>query len=222
MRTKQEIFNLVKQSGILEQSFYDAQLGQGKDYKLTDLGLVIGYGDAFSYKRSGIVVVVESGVGKSTLVQKFHKTELSDILAKNHYLISDPENNGQPEIYNDIIMETDDWMILPSEDAIDAYTNYLANNKGTPLRIVIHLTNSHEQGFVQEDIPKMFDYLYIEAEMPPIPKKGDIPEIFRQVKFLEYSKNYEGSGYRDDDHLEQVFHDVRSKLDEVLEAPKPI
>lgn len=227
MRTKQEIADVIRSLEIIDttykrlESFCDALTERGDHSKITDFGLVVGYGDAFSYKRSGIVVVGKSEVGKSLLAEKFNEKELSDVLAQNELLIFDPDNNGQPEVYRDLFMEPLNLIHFTGEEIIDAYASHLANNRGVPLRVVLHLTNHFQRGFVQPDIGTILSYLSGDYGTLYAPEKNVIPEILQNVTFLEYAKGYMSQGYPAIHILERVFRDVRTRLDDVLSTTVP-
>jgi len=236
MRTKQEIADFIRSLEILDRtyerfgSFCEALIERGDHRKITDFGLITGYGDAFSYRQSGIVIVGEPDVGKSQLVRKFQEKELSDILAAKDLLIYDTENNRHPEVYRDLFLsrslfrgsevslQEHNFYGKSGEDIISSYANHLANNRGVPLRIILHLANSHPRGFAEPGIDSILSYLSRECGTLFIPEDKSIPSILQGATFLKYSKGVgiRTEGFPSEYSLERAYNDVKEKLDQVL------
>lgn len=224
MRTKQEIADFIRSLGIDAkhyirlESFHSPLTLYGNHREITDFGLIVGYGDAFSYKSSGIVVVGESDVGKSQLVKKFNEEELSDILANNELLIFRPDNKGQSEVYRDLFIEPEYLIDLAGVEIVGRYVNHLANNRGVPLRAILHLTNSYPRGFAEPDFSAILSYLSGDKGTLFIPEDNSIPLLLQGVTFLKYAKGVgiRPAGFPSEESLEHAYNDVRVKLDDVL------
>ena len=236
MRTKQEIADFIESLEILSrtyekfESFCEVLTVHGDHRQITDFGLVIGYGDAFSYRRSGIVVVGNTNVRKSQLVRKFQEKELSDILAAKDLLIYDPENDGHPEVYRDIFLnrslfrgsevslQEHNFYGKSGEEMIDSYANHLANNRGLPLNVILHLINSYPRGFAEPDIDAILSYLSGKDGTLLVSEGNGIPLILQGVTFLKYAKGVgiRPQGFPSEQSLERAYNDVREKLDQVL------
>jgi len=219
MRTIKTIFSFIESLEVPnevyeEVGYLDLALQTSADHeRLTDYGLFVGNGDAFNYKENGIVVFGDNMVGKTKLVNEFHEREMSEILAENALLMFDPNAKGKFEVYRDPYLGQSypmfSWVKLKYE-----YAKYLAENRGVPLKAIIHLTDSSEEGFVQPNIDVILGYLS-KAGTLHTPQEGIIPPILHGVEFLEYSKGYEND-FRNSKHLEKAFQNVRGNLDHLL------
>jgi len=220
MRTKHDILELIISFEISEEQYQDSanffsSLERYGDFeKLNDFGLIVGWGESFSYKQSGIAVVGDTGMGKSTLTKKFRDEEHSTILSEDNLLIYDPEGLGKPEVYSDPFLEIPhltghhNW-----EQLVDIYASHLASNRGVPLSIILHLTEPNPTGFVEPDMDTILAYATGKYGQSNIP----IPSILKEVEFLEYAK---GLKARMDPEpfppVEESFAAIKTKFDKLL------
>jgi len=222
-RTSQDISQFIQSLKIPSKTFdtyldFDITLQQGDKKGITDFRLFTGYGDAFSYKGKAIVVLGETMVGKTTIVEKFHE-EGSQILADDALLWFDPDGESGFEVYRSPFLDKLSPYDVSWDEIIETYAHHLANSPSVPLRLILHLTESPKQGFAQPNMDKILGYLTRNGTLYVGKFHKDVwaPTILQGVEFLQYSRGYNASSPdAKNKNINRTFEDIRCKLDRLL------
>lgn len=209
MRTEDDLVKLLNSLGMTEANFqrrlfFSTSLWRyGNHRRMLNQGLITGYGDSFAYKGQGVIVVGESGMGKSSLTGRFAEQKNATKLSEDEFLIF---GDGQLRVYAypDLEMGVTTW-----KETLRTYAAYLTEGESYPLRAILHLRCF--EGFtgegVEPDMENMLEFISI-----PDVKSLSHPSL-EGVTFLEYMKCPKGQ--HNYNQLE-VFREIRSKLNEII------
>lgn len=100
---------------------------------LLEFGVLIPYADAFSYEGKGVLVVGNTGIGKTALVRGFKQAyaQKVNILAKDSPVIFKPKDE-EPVVYRDRIQS-------PTKPFLVPFTNPQIDIDEFPLKYMVHL-----------------------------------------------------------------------------------
>lgn len=170
--------------------------------ELLKFGVIFPYADAFSFNGKGVLLVGESGIGKTPII----KFLMAELFSEDNPLVYQPESSVNP-----IVFEGEGEAYKPFLGPFITEKYY----ETAPINYIFHLIESEERQIQRGDISKAIDYMLFEGVgyHKTTENKKRLIKMFEQVICFDILKRY---GYKSDREL----HETAASIEKILNSAK--